>query len=276
MHRYYIRKDTSAISSVNILKAMGRYQCSMCYREFARSDSLRRHKSSGVCKAMSETESSQMSDSEESTVSEYGASGRKVAGEDIFGKYDKNLRGIDSDVEESEMETDIEMDDDKEETHFKKGAVKPWNKILTTAHRHLQDDFNDNVKESLNEQPGMSVEEAEDMAYEELEPEYRSEFISNYKQLVRLGTALKRDPLHKKIMSTAKRLVDEEDYDDDEAMQYAIKKRRYLLQRKLDEYERPSYMSEEEETGLSFTLPTTNTGPFIGSNSYTNKRKIGT
>ena len=46
-------------------------------------------------------------------------------------------------------------------------------------------------------------------------------------------------------MSTAHRLRDEENDDEEEAMQYAVKKRRYLLERKLDEYERPSFTVEE-------------------------------
>ena len=50
-------------------------------------------------------------------------------------------------------------------------------------------------------------------------------------------------------MSTAHRLRDKEDYDEEEAMQYTVKKRRYLLERKLDEYERPSFTVEEETQG---------------------------
>ena len=63
---------------------MGRYQCQECLREFTRSDSLRRHKSSGVCKAattMSDTEDSYMSDAQESSRDKKRMS-------DLRGKYD--------------------------------------------------------------------------------------------------------------------------------------------------------------------------------------------
>ena len=40
---------------------------------------------------------------------------------------------------------------------------------------------------------------------------------------------MKKDPLHKKITDTAKRLRDEDEFDEDDALRYAIKKRRYLL-----------------------------------------------
>ena len=65
---------------------MGRYQCPKCYREFSRSDSLRRHASSGVCKE----DSTNMTDSEErmdSSSSHEKPPFRK--GGDIFGKYDE-------------------------------------------------------------------------------------------------------------------------------------------------------------------------------------------
>ena len=50
-----------------------------------------------------------------------------------------------------------------------------------------------------------------------------------------MTAALKKDPVHQRKMRTAKRLREEEDYDDDESMQYAIKKRKFLLERKLVE-----------------------------------------
>ena len=34
---------------------------------------------------------------------------------------------------------------------------------------------------------------------------------------------MKKDPLHKKITDTAKRLRDEDDFDEDDALKYAIK-----------------------------------------------------
>ena len=50
-----------------------------------------------------------------------------------------------------------------------------------------------------------------------------------------MTAALKKDPVHQSIMRSAKRLRKEEDYDDDESMHYAIKKRKFLTERKLDD-----------------------------------------
>ena len=70
---------------------MGRYQCHQCYRAFSRSDSLRRHKDSGVCKEAQ----TNMSDSDEASV----ASARRsyAHGIDIFREHD-----LDALVEEDE------------------------------------------------------------------------------------------------------------------------------------------------------------------------------
>ena len=45
--------------------------------------------------------------------------------------------------------------------------------------------------------------------------------------MVGMTAALKKDPVHQRIMRTAKRLREEEDYDDDESMHFAIKKREF-------------------------------------------------
>ena len=91
------------------------------------------------------------------------------------------------------------------------------------------------------------------MAYEELKPNYLSQLISRYKYMVGVTAALKKDPVHQRIMKTAKRLR-EEDYDDDESMQYAIKKRKFLIERKLDEYDPLSY-EEDEVQAQTLSLP---------------------
>ena len=89
------------------MQSMGRYQCQECLREFAKSDSLRRHKSSGVCKAattMSDTDDSNMSDAQESSRDKKRMSDLK--GEDIFGKYDDTEPKENSETAESDIETD--------------------------------------------------------------------------------------------------------------------------------------------------------------------------
>ena len=106
----------------------------------------------------------------------------------------------------------------------------------------------------MAEHQNKDIQEAEEMAYEELKPNYLSQLISRYKNMVGMTAALKKDPVHQRILRTAKRLREEEDYDDDASMQYAIKKRKFLIGRKLDEYDPPSY-EEYEEQAQTKSLP---------------------
>ena len=62
------------------------------------------------------------------------------------------------------------------------------------------------------------------------------------------SAALKKDPVNKKIASTAKRLRDEGDYNEDESRKYAIKKRKFLIEKMMDNYDPPSYEETEKQT----------------------------
>ena len=76
--------------------------------------------------------------------------------------------------------------------------------------------------------------------------------------MVAVTAALKKDPVHQRIMRTAKRLREEEDYDDDESMHFAIKKRKFVIERKLNEYDPPSNEEDEEQAqtqSLSYKPP---------------------
>ena len=96
----------------------------------------------------------------------------------------------------------------------------------------------------------MNTDEAEEETFDKLEPRYRAEAIGQYKAFLKLSKAMKKDPLHKKITDTAKRLRDEDDFDEDDALKYAIKKRRYLLDGKLEEFDPPTYsLDEDDESG---------------------------
>ena len=76
-------------------------------------------------------------------------------------------------------------------------------------------------------------------------------FIRHYirhKYMAEFSAALKKDPVNKRIASAAKRLRDEEDYDEDESRKYAIKKRKFLIEKEMDDYDQPSYEENEEQT----------------------------
>ena len=208
-------------------------------------------------------------------------------GEDIFGKYDPDELVEDGptdnstdedeedtggeDDEEDEDEDEEEEDDEEEDVSrkTKRHKIRLWDVLVNIAAENLHDTFNETVEETLAEQQNKDIPEAEEMAYEKLKPNYLSQLISRYKYMVGMTAALKKDPVHQRIMRTAKRLREEDDYDADESMQYAIKKRKFVIERKLDEYDPPSYEEDEEQAqtqSLPYKAPM-NTLPYKPMNS---------
>ena len=53
--------------------------------------------------------------------------------------------------------------------------------------------------------------------------------------------------MHHKITNTAKRLREKDAFDEDKSMKYAVKKRKFLFEKKLDEYDPPIYCEEKED-----------------------------
>ena len=185
-------------------------------REFSRSDSPRRHLESGICKQNEQSEDDPSDDSESQQDDE-----------------DDNSTNEEDEIPQSQSEFD------------------PWNKFLNQAYVSLQDTFDETCETYLEQNPGMEIAEAERKTFDELKSNHRQALISNYHDLLQLGNTLKKDPIHKQIVATAKRLRSEEDYDLAESYAWALKKRKFLLERILDNYEMPKYSATEELPGTS-------------------------
>ena len=131
---------------------MGRYQCNQSYREFSRSDSLRRHKDSGVCKEAQ----ANMSESDKESV----ASARRsyAHGRDIFREHDPD-ESVEEDEEEDdtededeedEEEDDDETDDENDEEYDDDSdanvqKIRPWDMLMDITSDNMQDRFNETV-----------------------------------------------------------------------------------------------------------------------------------
>ena len=62
----------------------------------------------------------------------------------------------------------------------------------------MQDRLNETVENTIEENQGMDMQEAEGISYDELKPRYLSHFISRYKYAVELPSALKKHPVNKR------------------------------------------------------------------------------
>ena len=133
----------------------GSYQYHTCLRQFSRSDSLRRHVESVICKRNEESEDDPSDDSESQKVD--------------------NSTNEEDEIPQSQSEFD------------------PWNKLLLQAYYSLQDTVDWTCETYLEQNPGMEIAEAERKTFDELKSNYRQALISNYHDLVQLGNILKKD-----------------------------------------------------------------------------------
>ena len=76
----------------------------------------------------------------------------------------------------------------------------------------------------------MAADEAHQEAYQHVLPKLRRNIMSNYVRKIVDAAKLYKNPVHKKIMSTKRKLQEYDDYEANEAIKYAVKKRKYLIQ----------------------------------------------
>ena len=117
-----------------------------------------------------------------------------------------------------------------------------WGAIIQPAFEHLKDDFDTLVRDY--EFQGIDKEDAESMAKQVLLPRYRQEVLEEYLDTIRWQRTMAKDPIHKKIRATATKLREEEDYEPEEAWQYALEKRKYLLDQRIKAFK----PTEEEDS----------------------------
>ena len=91
----------------------------------------------------------------------------------------------DDDIDDDEEEEEEEKEEEEEEEEPQK--IKPRDVLMDITSDKMQDTFNETVEKALHENPGKDVQEAEEIAYDELKPKYLSEFVSRYKYLTDLS-----------------------------------------------------------------------------------------
>jgi len=173
--------------------------CDICDKEFKRRDNMLRHK-------------------------------KTVHGGENFDKI-ASRQELDSSDESTKSESDMEMAENEE-------TVDPWHDIIEHTYRILQPDF-DTIANELLAEGDMSEKEARKKAFEELLPKYRKQLTDKYLFRVLWFDSMKDDPIHVAIKRTLRRLVEEDDYEREEAWKYATNKRKYLFDKLFKAYDLP-------------------------------------
>ena len=161
-----------------------------------------------------------------------------VSNKDIFSSSDDDKSSEESDDASNEGEISEETDDasnegeSSEETNDSDEEADPWRALIDEATAELHTKHSELVQNFENE--GFSKIDAKKQAFAAILPELRKELGNVYMDRLQWMLQLKRDPVHRKIMKTRDAFVAEDEFDPDEALVAAVKKRKFLLESMLE------------------------------------------
>ena len=159
----------------------------------------------------------------------HGGDDEELADEQNESDFDYD-DGMDSDQEEPSGEKEEETSDEEKE---------PWNEIIDGAFKECQSKFEYRVKD-LMESENLDQRAARSLAFKQLRSLYRKAVINHFVEKMLWYKSIKHHRIFQAIKESVKRLVEEEDYDQDEAWKYAASKRKYLFESLLKQYLSPA------------------------------------
>ena len=111
--------------------------------------------------------------------------------------------------------------------------IDPWATLINDAAFKVRDQYDDILQALLME--GHDESEAKEEAFAQILPVFQKELANVYMNNLAWMKALRKDPIHKKIMATRDDYVNNDLFDQDEAIAAAVKKRKFLLKRLLED-----------------------------------------
>ena len=178
--------------------------CSYCGKQFNRGFNLRRH----------EKEYCPLRDQEENMFQN---------------NYMENTDFSQSDEsDENEAMTSANESEQEEE------EVDPWSPIIDEAKERVRASYEQMKDNFINS--GLDEETAKNEASFKVMPKLQREVGNIYKERLEWIQEMKRDPVHKKIMQTKKDFMENDDFDQEEALEAAVDKRKFLIRKLLKDY----------------------------------------
>ena len=111
--------------------------------------------------------------------------------------------------------------------------LDPWTTLINDAASKVRDQYDDILEALLME--GHDESEAKEEAFAKILPVFQKELADIYMNNLAWMKTFKKDPIHKKIMATRDDYVNNDMFDQDEAIAAAVKKRKFLLKRLLED-----------------------------------------
>ncbi|KAL9964691.1 hypothetical protein ACROYT_G028366 [Oculina patagonica] len=149
---------------------------------------------------------------------------------------DEDVEEDDDDDDDDDDESSIESDEDNDE--------RPWKKLRLEVIYDLSSNYDEQVERYQKEGSSKNVVEAKASNF--LLPSYRKKLRGLYLHYLKWIRHLKSDHIHKEVMATLRRYMDDDDMDFEEAAEAAVNKRKFLLNRVFEPIEVPDESPDEE------------------------------
>ena len=126
--------------------------------------------------------------------------------------------------QKSVMKTVLKKNKAASQQNSSEEEIDPWSTLINDAASKVRDQYDDILQALLIE--GHDESEAKQEAFEKILPVFQKELGDVYMDNLAWMKALKKDPIHKKIMATRDDYVNNNMFDPDEAMAAAVKRRK--------------------------------------------------
>ena len=158
-----------------------------------------------------------------------------------------------SSVEEPEQEKEEETSSSKEEQEMDDDEPDPWKPLPEKVGEDLDESYLKEVQQFLDK--GKTQDYAEIAPFNALLPVSKRRLRRTYLEQLKWTHRIKHDVIHRKVMKTLRRFIEEDDMDFDEAAESAVAKRKFLINRGRKKKSLPeeSYDDKEEENDILVT-----------------------
>ena len=222
--------------------------CRFCERSFSRRYNRDRHEKQGCHKRLEEEviesnptsfgqgkpnkiheDSLSQDEYDDNVYDDVDKDETEVEEEDFSDKDDQSMTSTAIDETEAEEEDFSDEDDKSTTSTIEDNDTDPWDKLREESVNDLNTAWEEQVEQYTTQ--GLLKNDAEHRASNLLLPAYRKRLRVLYLDYLKWYQVLKTDPVHKQVMKTLRRFMDNEEMDYAEAAEAAINKRKYLLNR---------------------------------------------
>ena len=139
-----------------------------------------------------------------------------------------------TDFSQSDESDENEAMTSANESEQEEEEVDPWSPIIDEAKERVRASYEQMKDNFINS--GLDEETAKNEASFKVMPKLQREVGNIYKERLEWIQEMKRDPVHKKIMQTKKDFMENDDFDQEEALEAAIDKRKFLIRKLMKDY----------------------------------------